>query len=183
MFKKLDLEKISYSFSLVLFLVLIFSFLKSTEYFTDRKCNVEYGTCISECLKETDKEKKQDCYINCTKEKDQCELGDIKKPLFQGSMGSRILTKKQANDAFKQQVTGEATLVGNNKVCWGEKCITVDNSSENNESSQTGQSGQGSQTGQSGQGSHSNHDKIKNELNKCNQKLNLMKQLLLIENN
>ena len=189
MLKKSEIEKIVNSFSLVIFLVIIFSLFKSLEYFTNRNCIVTYGTCITDCLSEEDPGKKQDCYIKCSSEKDTCELGDPNKTLYQGSMGNRILSQDQADNAFKQQVTAEAKLVGNNKVCWGEKCLTIDNSNKNTPSPQTVQSGQGTQTGQNNQGNlgnqgtHSNHDQIKNELNKCNQKLNLMKQLLLVDNN
>ena len=61
---------------LLLLVALVFC-CPTNENFAQRNCMNEYSNCANKCLEVTDVEKKQDCYIKCNNERNECDLGGI----------------------------------------------------------------------------------------------------------
>ena len=154
------------------------------ESFAQRNCINEYSTCASKCLKENDAQKKEDCYIKCNKERNECDLGDVSEPLFQGTMGSRVLTQEQASSAFKGQIKPDTNLT-DEEVCWGEKCIKkqksvkVETESINSNSVPSNRKQLNSDMREVETGNKSLNLELNNKLVKCEMKLDLIKEILL----
>ena len=169
----------------ILFLLVALMFTCPTkENFSQRKCLSEYSTCATECLKEDDAKKKEDCYIKCNQERNECDLGDVSKPLFQGTMGTRVLDEEQASGAFNSEVKPESDLT-EEEVCWGEKCIKkkkstqVETGSINTNTVPSNQKQLNSDMREAETGNNSVNLAINNKLVKCEMKLDLIKEILI----
>ena len=169
---------------ILLLLVALVFLCPTNENFAQRQCISEYSTCANECLKENDASKKEDCYIKCNKERNECDLGDVSKPLFQGTMGTRVLTEEQAKNAFQKQVKPDSDLT-EEEVCWGEKCIkkekkvTIKTATINSNSVPSNKRQLNSDMKEAETGENSLNLAINNKLVKCEMKLNLIKDILL----
>lgn len=178
--------------SIILILLVIFLFSCPIQENFSRKCITGYSDCASKCLKEDDPGKKEDCYIKCNKERNECDLGDFSKPLFEGSMGNRILSEQQASAAYQQKVEADDELT-DKEVCWGEKCIkkTKKTNKKGGEASKNNVASVNSNKVPATQGQlnsdmrevesgkNSINIDLNNKLIKCEMKLNLIKDILL----
>ena len=167
---------------ILLLLVALVFLCPTNENFAQRNCMNEYSNCANKCLEVTDVEKKQDCYIKCNNERNECDLGDISKPLFQGTMGSRVLNQEQASSAFKDQVKPDSNLT-DEEMCWGEKCIKKSSqtttTSINSNKVPSNKRQLNSDMREVETGSNSVNLELNNKLVRCEMKLELIKEIML----